>query len=190
MSPPSSVIASRRCRAGGPQRSSSRNRARPPTRWPALRYCASQEPAHRCSRCREFVRTSTMARESQVVVHRPCAGPEIGVASTKAFTGAADGAGEPRRSPPRVARGTISAEPRKREHGAQPHRTLPTADLQAALALEGRRSRSIAKRAVQGASDVLYLGRGHDAIPIAHGRRPQAQGTELHPRRRPIRPAS
>ena len=63
-------------------RSSSRSPARPPTRWRRLRYAKAQG-AHTLSVVN--VPTSTIARESETVLPT-LAGPEIGVASTKAFT--------------------------------------------------------------------------------------------------------
>ena len=68
--------------AGQSRDRSSRSRARPPTRW---RRCAT--PRRRSSTCCPIVNvpTSTIARESDVVLPT-LAGPEIGVASTKAFT--------------------------------------------------------------------------------------------------------
>jgi glutamine---fructose-6-phosphate transaminase (isomerizing) len=61
--------------------SSSRSRARPPTRWPR---CAMPRAGARRSPIVN-VRESTIAREADVVLPT-LAGPEIGVASTKAFT--------------------------------------------------------------------------------------------------------
>ena len=77
---PNSAIARRRCRKGGLP-SSSRSRARPPIRW---RRCAI---ARSKARHRRVVNVpgSTIAREADAVF-RTYAGPEIGVASTKAFT--------------------------------------------------------------------------------------------------------
>ena len=81
MSRPSSATARRRS-SRAISRSSSRSRARPPTRW---RRCAtpSEQKQHVLSVVN--VPTSTIARESDVVMPT-LAGPEIGVASTKAFT--------------------------------------------------------------------------------------------------------
>ncbi len=62
--------------------SSSASRARPPTRWPRCAMCGA--PAGR-SLSIVNVETSTIARESDVALPI-LAGPEIGVASTKAFT--------------------------------------------------------------------------------------------------------
>ena len=63
-------------------RCSSRSRARPPTRWPR---CATARRKGQRIASIVNVRTSTIARESDVVLPT-LAGPEIGVASTKAFT--------------------------------------------------------------------------------------------------------
>ncbi|MDQ0392902.1 glutamine--fructose-6-phosphate transaminase (isomerizing) [Labrys monachus] len=116
----------------------------------ALRYCKEQGQ-HTLAVVN--VPTSTIARDSDVVV-RTLAGPEIGVASTKAFTcqlaalaSLAIGAGK--------ARGTLSVE-QERE---LVHALIETPRLMAeALHLEHEIesfSRDLAK-----ASDVLYLGRG------------------------------
>ena len=80
-SPRSSATARRRWSRAA-WRCSSRNRARRPTRWPR---CATprQQGQHVLSVVN--VPTSTIARESDVVAPT-LAGPEIGVASTKAFT--------------------------------------------------------------------------------------------------------
>ena len=78
---PNSAIAKRRCRAAA-SRSSFRNRAKPPTRLAALRYCKEQGQ-HIASVVN--VPGPSIARESEVIFPTH-AGPEIGVASTKAFT--------------------------------------------------------------------------------------------------------
>lgn len=122
----------------------------------ALRYCAKQGQ-HVASLLNSP--ELTMARESQVVFPTLC-GPEIGVASTKAFTAQltalaslAIAAG--------VARGTIGPE-----HEAELVRSLTglPAAISSALALEGQ-IEAIAKR-LSKAKDVLYLGRG-PMYPIA-----------------------
>ncbi|GLS20337.1 glutamine--fructose-6-phosphate aminotransferase [isomerizing] [Labrys miyagiensis] len=116
----------------------------------ALRYCKEQGQ-HTLAVVN--VPTSTIAREAEVMV-RTLAGPEIGVASTKAFTcqlaalaGLAIGAGK--------ARGTLSAA----EESELVHALIEAPRLMAeALRLEHEIetfSRDLAK-----ASDVLYLGRG------------------------------
>jgi len=122
----------------------------------ALRYCAAEG---------QYVTAllnspeSTMARESQVVFPTLC-GPEIGVASTKAFTAQltelaslAVAAG--------VARGVISRE--KEAELVHALVSLPSA-ISSALSAEGQ-IEQIAKR-LSKAKDVLYLGRGQ-MFPIA-----------------------
>ncbi|HTO63353.1 MAG TPA: glutamine--fructose-6-phosphate transaminase (isomerizing) [Bradyrhizobium sp.] len=122
----------------------------------ALRY-AKAEGCHTLSVVN--VPTSTIARESETVLPT-LAGPEIGVASTKAFTcqlmvlaGLAVAAGK--------ARGEISdADEAKLVHGLIEIPRLMTA----ALALEPqieKLARDIAK-----SKDVLYLGRG-TSYPLA-----------------------
>jgi glucosamine--fructose-6-phosphate aminotransferase (isomerizing) len=122
----------------------------------ALRYAKSQG-LHTISVVN--VTTSTIARESETVLPT-LAGPEIGVASTKAFTcqlmalaSLAIAAGK--------ARGQLSAEDEtKLVHGLVEVPRLMTA----ALALEPqieRLARDIAK-----SQDVLYLGRG-TSYPLA-----------------------
>jgi glucosamine--fructose-6-phosphate aminotransferase (isomerizing) len=103
---------------------------------------------------------SAIARESDVVLPT-LAGPEIGVASTKAFTTqltvllvTAMDAGR--------ARGTLSSEECARLAGALIE--LP-ANINAALNLEGQ-YRRIAEDVLSQARDVLYLGRGA-SFPIA-----------------------
>jgi glucosamine--fructose-6-phosphate aminotransferase (isomerizing) len=122
----------------------------------ALRYCASQGQ-HIASLLN--VPESTIARESQVVFPTLC-GPEIGVASTKAFTAQLTAlaslvvaAG--------VARGVLD-----KEQEAELVRglvALPSA-ISAALSTEAQ-IEAIAKR-LSKAKDVLYLGRGQ-MFPIA-----------------------
>jgi glucosamine--fructose-6-phosphate aminotransferase (isomerizing) len=105
------------------------------------------------------VPTSTIARECDAVL-RTYAGPEIGVASTKAFTCQltvlaclAIAAGR--------ARGTLSAEEEARLVSA-------LAEVPRHMAAILRRERHIAEiaRRVAGSRDVLYLGRGIN-YPIA-----------------------
>ena len=122
------------------------------------------------------VRESTIARESNVVLPT-LAGPEIGVASTKAFTcqlcalaALAIAAAK--------SRGTISAEEEKalvRQVAEAPR--LASQALKLADRIEG-----LARELAQ-VKHVLYLGRGTN-FPLAHGRRAEAQGNLLHPRRR------
>lgn len=123
----------------------------------ALRYCAEQGQA-----IASIVNTpeSTIARESQAVFPLLC-GPEIGVASTKAFTAQltvmaclAVAAGR--------ARGVLSADDEQELVAALLH--LPSA-LSEALNSEDQLE-TVAKR-LSKAKDVLYLGRGA-MYPIAH----------------------
>jgi len=122
----------------------------------ALRYCA-REGQHVLSLLN--VRESTIGRESEVVFPTLC-GPEIGVASTKAFTAQLTAlaslviaAG--------VARGAIDAA--KEAELVRELIALPSAVSQA-LNTE-HQIEDIAKRLAK-AKDVLYLGRGQ-MFPIA-----------------------
>ena len=124
ISPRSSATAKRRCRRTASP-SSSRNRARPPIRW---RRCAiaSRKASTRwpSSTCR-----NRPSRAKAKLVFRTFAGPEIGVASTKAFTCQLTAlaclailAGK--------LRGTITREQEKRtgrraDRGAAPHGRNP-----------------------------------------------------------------
>jgi glucosamine--fructose-6-phosphate aminotransferase (isomerizing) len=121
------------------------------------------------------VPTSSMAREADLLLPTH-AGPEIGVASTKAFTCqlavlAALAA--------KVARdkGMMSAE---EEREIVEHLSEAPAAMNAALAHD----EDIAAMAplIAKARDVLYLGRGQD-YPLALEGRAEAQGDQLHPRR-------
>ena len=122
----------------------------------ALRYCKG-EGQHVLSVVN--VPTSSIARESDVVV-QTLAGPEIGVASTKAFTcqlaalaGLAIGAGK--------ARGLLSAEDERK----LVHALIEAPRLMAeALRLE-HEIEALAKDLAK-AKDVLYLGRG-TSYPLA-----------------------
>ena len=154
-SPRSSATARRRSSRAG-WRSSSRNRARPPTRW---RRCATPRSTKQHVLSVVNVPTSTIARESDVVMPT-LAGPEIGVASTKAFTCQlavlaclAIAAGR--------ARGVLSEDDERKLVRA----LIEVPRLMAeALALEPQieqLARDLAK-----SRDVLYLGRG-TSYPIA-----------------------
>ncbi len=121
------------------------------------------------------VPTSTIARESHVVAGT-LAGPEIGVASTKAFTCQltvlaclAIAAGR--------ARGVLSAA-REKELVTQ----LIAIPGLVAEALKHEAPIEALARELSKATDVLYLGRG-TSFPARHGRRAEAQGNQLHPRR-------
>ena len=122
----------------------------------ALRYC-KEHGQHTLAVVN--VPTSTIARESDVIV-QTLAGPEIGVASTKAFTcqlaalaSLAVGAGR--------ARGALSAE----DEGRLVQALIEAPRLMAtALRLE-HEIEALAKDLVK-ATDVLYLGRG-TSFPLA-----------------------
>ncbi len=122
----------------------------------ALRYCAGQG---------QYIASllnspeSTIARESQVVFPTLC-GPEIGVASTKAFTaqltalaGLAIAAG--------VARGALNGEAE-----AELVRSLVALPSAISVALGGEAEIERIAKALSKAKDVLYLGRGQ-MFPIA-----------------------
>ncbi len=116
----------------------------------ALRYCKAQGQ-HTVAIVN--VPESTIARESELVL-RTFAGPEIGVASTKAFTCQlaalaclAIMAGR--------SRGTISREQERELVGA-----LIEAPRHMAEILKGEKHIATVAREIAGARDVLYLGRG------------------------------
>lgn len=122
----------------------------------ALRYCKRQK-----QKILSIVNTieSTIERESDFVLHT-LAGPEIGVASTKAFTTQITtlaclslAAG--------VAKGSIDAE--KETEMAEALRHVPT--IAADILQHDEAIRTIAKD-IADARDVLYLGRG-SLYPIA-----------------------
>ena len=105
------------------------------------------------------VATSTIARESDVVMPT-LAGPEIGVASTKAFTCQLAALGLPR-DRGRTARGVLSADDERKLVRA----LIEVPRLMAeALTLEPRIEQLA--RELSKARDVLYLGRG-TSYPIA-----------------------
>ena len=111
-------------------------------------------------------RMSTIAREADGSRCRTYAGPEIGVASTKAFTCQLAALAVPRHSPP----AKLPAAPYRRE---QEERRLVGALIEAcrghmaeiAVASEKRHRQALA-REIANARDVLYLGRGIN-FPIA-----------------------
>lgn len=122
----------------------------------ALRYCATQQQNIAAL---VNVPESTIAREADVVFPTLC-GPEIGVASTKAFTAQLTALASIVIAAGR-ARGTLSAKQETEMVGALAH--LPRA-VSDALQLEGQielLSKSLSKT-----KDVLYLGRG-PLYPIA-----------------------
>ena len=149
-SPPSSATASRRCPKGGLALFISQSGETADT-LATLRYCKSQ--GQRIASIVN-VRTSTIARESDVVLPT-LAGPEIGVASTKAFTCQLVRAGLP----------GDRARPRARHHRARRR----SKELTKALAEVPRhistllRSEALYEKLAHDLSkarDVLYLGRG------------------------------
>ncbi len=94
------------------RRCSSRNRAKPPTRW---RRCATPRRRARRPSPSSMLPESSIAREADIVLPT-FAGPEIGVASTKAFTcqlaalaALAIAAGARARSPERARRRKLCA---------------------------------------------------------------------------------
>jgi glucosamine--fructose-6-phosphate aminotransferase (isomerizing) len=122
----------------------------------ALRYCKAQGQ-HTVAIVN--VPESTIARESELVL-RTFAGPEIGVASTKAFTCQLAAlaclalmAGK--------ARGTINREKERELVGA-----LIEAPRHMAEILKGEKHIATVAREIANARDVLYLGRGIN-FPIA-----------------------
>ena len=155
-SPPSSATASRRSRKGGLALFVSQSGETADT-LATLRYCKAQ--GQRIASIVN-VRTSTIARESDVVLPT-LAGPEIGVASTKAFTCQlsvlaclAIALGR--------ARGTIGeAQEKELRHGAG-RGAAPHLDAAAQRGARTRRSHTSSAKA----RDVLYLGRGI-SYPIA-----------------------
>jgi len=128
----------------------SRNRAKPRTRWPRCATAKGAPPAHRAI---VNVRESSIAREAETV-WPTYAGPEIGVASTKAFTcqlAVAGGAGH---------RGGARARPHRCGGRAALVRALAgDAAPHGRRAVASREDRS-ARNDIAKAQDVLYLGRG------------------------------
>ncbi len=138
-------------------RSSSRSPARPPTRW---RRCAMRAKTASTFSRSSMCRRSTIARESDIVMPT-LAGPEIGVASTKAFTcqlaalaALAIAAGR--------ARGVLSESDEKRLVRALIEVPRHMTEV---LALEPQ-IEQLARDQLAKARDVLYLGRG-TSYPIA-----------------------
>ena len=161
----------RRRHAGGRAGAcSSRNRARPPTRW---RRCAM--PRRRAQRIVAVVNQpeSSIAREADAVLATH-AGPEIGVASTKAFT----------TQLVVLACLTIALARASGRIDAAREAALSTALTEVpARASEvlnhDERILSIAQDFAE-TRDVLYLGRG-TSYPLALEGRAEAQGNLLHP---------
>ena len=165
---------SRAAAAGGRRRASpSRSRARPIDTLAALRYAK----AHKQTILSVVnVPESAIARESHVVLPT-LAGPEIGVASTKAFTTQLTGAaGRGDRCRPR-ARHAVAG--RGGAAGARPDRAAGAhqrgAEHGGAVPAHRRGyPRRGARRALHGPRLVL---------PDRAGRRAEAEGDLLHPRR-------
>jgi glucosamine--fructose-6-phosphate aminotransferase (isomerizing) len=159
----------RRC-ARAIWRSSSRSRARPPTRWPR---CATPRQGQYIAVDRQRADLDDRARKRCVLP--TLAGPEIGVASTKAFTC------QLRRWPRSRRAGARARHVSSADEAPLVHALIEVPRLIAeALKLEPQIER-LARDTRQGA-DVLYLGRGTN-YPAGAGRRAEAQGNLLHPRR-------
>ena len=167
----SSAIARRRCRAGGLGLLVSQSGETADT-LAALRYMREQGQ-HVLSILN--VPESSMARESDAVLET-VAGPEIGVASTKAFTAQlsvlaclALAAGR--------ARGAITAAEEAAMTDALlevPSRAAEMLENDAAIQVVAHRVAAGARRAVPRARQLL---------PDRAGRRAEAEGDQLHPRR-------
>jgi hypothetical protein len=151
-------------------RSSSRNRARPPTRW---RRCAIAARPGRRSSHRQPAGKHDRARGRRVLP--TLAGPEIGVASTKAFTTQlAVLAASRSRWRGRAARST-----RRRRRARRPARRGAVARQRGpaprrADAGDRRRDRAGPRRA---------LSRPRHLLSAGARRRAEAEGDLLHPRR-------
>ena len=119
---------------------------------------------------------SSMARESDAVLET-VAGPEIGVASTKAFTAQLVGAGVPGAGggagARRDHRGAGGGDDRRAAGGAQPR----GGGAGTRRGDPGDRARASRRRAT-----CCILGRGN-CYPDRAGRRAEAEGDQLHPRR-------
>ena len=118
---------------------------------------------------------SSIAREADTVLPT-FAGPEIGVASTKAFTTQLTRAGLPRH------RGGAGARRDRRARRAQAVSARCWKRRRTSPKSWRRTSDPGAGAEIAEAHDVLYLGRGTELSDRA-GRRAQAQGNHLHPRR-------
>ncbi len=172
MSPPNSATAKRRCSPDGLAIFVSQSGETADT-LATLRY-AKEHKQHVLSVVN--VPTSTIARESDVVMPT-LAGPEIGVASTKAFTCQlavlaclAIAAGR--------ARGVLSADDERKLVRALievPRLMAEALSARAADRAAGARSRQEPRRA---------LSRPRHQLSAGARRRAQAQGNLLHPRRR------
>ena len=119
--------------------------------------------------------TSTIAREADYVLPT-LAGPEIGVASTKAFTC---------QLTVLFALAVAAARQRNAISAAEESALVRAAievPRHAAHALKLEPQIEALAKELAKATDVLYLGRG-TSFPLAHGRRAEAEGDLLHPRR-------
>ena len=119
---------------------------------------------------------STIAQEADggIYLH---AGPEIGVASTKAFTSQCVDAG----AAGPVLRPAAAPELRRRACGSSSScRSCPTR-----CGRRSRRNDDVRRIAAKycHCNNFLYLGRQYN-FPDGAGRRAEAQGNQLHPRRR------
>ena len=162
-------------RRPAPSASSSASRARPPT------------PSPRCATSGTQGRPDRRGRQRRDLDHRPreptsalpiLAGPEIGVASTKAFTCQLAVLALPRhrRRPP-------ARHPRRRRGGAPGrgarHRARPRRAGAGPRAAD-RRDRPRARRAPRTCSSSAAA----PMYPAGARRRAEAEGNQLHPRRR------
>ncbi len=150
-----------------------RSRARPPTPW---RPCAAARPTGMKSAAVVNAHESTMAREVDVVWPIHC-GPEIGVASTKAFTA---------QVAVLTALAVAAAAPRGKIDAAEEQRLVQHPAGGPAPDRRGHRPARTPSRRSPATSprhrDVLYLGRG-PMYAAGPGRRAEAEGNQLHPRR-------
>ena len=159
--------------------SSSRSRARPPTRW---RRCARprRKGASSMAICNVVGSMATRETDGTVYTH---AGPEIGVASTKAFTSQLV-ALHLLALYLAQARGTLDAR-RRRARTSRRSTQLPQL-------IEQALKRDAADRGDRRAllpAHRLPLPRPRHQLPDRARRRAQAEGNLLHPRRGLSRPA-
>ena len=127
----------RRCRIPTRSSSRSRSRARPPTRWPR---CSHAQGARATTQTLTIcnVPRAALVRASRELVFLTRAGPEIGVASTKAFTTQLVGAVPADAGAGQAAR----AGSRRRSEAAHLHGAAPPAgSAAAARSRSSRRSR-------------------------------------------------
>ena len=158
-------------------RSRSRSPARPPTRWPRCARRKAQgraQPGHLQRRRQHGHARGRRARST------PTPGPEIGVASTKAFTTPARRAATCWRCISAEVRGTLS-QPSAASRTSTALMQLP----QVARRQRCKRAKQIEehRRAVPQPHRLPVPGPRHQ-LPDRARRRAQAQGDLLHPRRR------